>query len=96
MLAQVEERRGASHYGAELQESAMEKAERLVREGLQELGWTEAELATGTKGDRAKVKLAVKLRTETTMTLKWIAARLQMGTGASLSNLLSAQRRGKG
>jgi len=30
------------------------------------------------------------------MTLQWIATRLQMGTGASLSNLLSAQRRGQG
>jgi hypothetical protein len=96
LLAQVEERRGASHYGAELQESATEKAERLVREGLQNPGWTEGELARRQKGDRAKVKLAVKLRSERTMTLKWIAARLQMGTGASLSNLLSAQRRGKG
>jgi REP element-mobilizing transposase RayT len=96
LLAQVEERRGASHYGAELRESATEKAERLAREGLEQLGWTEAELAARQKGDRAKLKLAVKLRAETTMTLQWIAARLRMGTGASLSNLLSAQRRGAG
>ena len=86
---------GVSHYGAELQESATEKAERSVREGLQNLGWTEDDLATRTKGDRAKLQLAVKLRAETTMTLKWIAARLQMVTGASLSNLLLAQQRGK-
>jgi REP element-mobilizing transposase RayT len=96
LLARVEERRGASHYGAELQESATEKAERLVREELKELDWAEVELATHQKGDRAKLKLAVKLRIETTMTLKWIAARLQMGTGASLSNLLLGQRRGEG
>lgn len=95
LLAQVERRRGASHYGTELQESAVEKAERLVREGLQKLDWTEADLATRQKGDPAKLKLAMQLRAETTMTLKWIAARLQMGTGASLSNLLSAQRRGR-
>jgi hypothetical protein len=37
---------------------------------------------------------AVKLRAETTMTLKWIATRLEMGTGASLSNVLTEQRRG--
>ena len=43
----------------------------------------------------AKVKLAVKLRDQTTMTLKWIATRLQMEIGGSLSNLLSAQRWGK-
>ena len=67
-----------------------------MREGLQKLGWTEAELAMRQKGDEAKLKLAVQLRAEPTMTLKWIAARLQMGTGASLSNLLSAQRREEG
>ena len=95
LLAQVVERRGAAHYGAELQESATEKAERLVRVELQKLGWTEADLAARRRGDGAKLKLAVKLRAETTMTLKWIAARLQMGIGGSLSNLLSAQRRGR-
>jgi REP element-mobilizing transposase RayT len=93
LLAQVEERRGASHYGEELQESATAKAERLVAEGLRKRGWTEAELSTRRKGDRSKVKLAVKLRAETTMSVKWIAARLHMGTGASLSNLLASERR---
>jgi hypothetical protein len=70
-----------------------EKAERLSREGLRKLGWTEVELAKRSKGDKAKLKLAVQLRSETTMTLKWIAGRLGMGTGASLSNLLSQRRR---
>jgi hypothetical protein len=92
LLAQVQESCGASHYGVESQESAMERAERLVLEGLHELGWTEADLAVRRKGDGAKLKLAAKLRAETTMTLQWIAARLQMGTGASVSNLLLAQR----
>jgi hypothetical protein len=76
-----------------LPESATEKAERLAREGLRKLGWTEAELVKRPKGDRAKLKLAVQLRRETTMPLKWIAGRLRMGTGASLSNLLSERRR---
>lgn len=96
LLAPVEARRGASHYGAALQETATEKAERSLRAGLQELGWAVAELGTGRKGGRAKVQLAMRLRGETTMTLAWIAVALQMGTGASVSNLVSAQRRGKG
>ena len=95
MLTQVEERRGASHYGEELQESATAKAERMAQEGLEDLGWTEAELGARRRGDGAKLELAVKLRAETTMTLQWIAARLQMGKGASLSNMVSARRRGK-
>jgi len=61
--------------------------------GLQGLAWTEADLATRPKGDRAKVQLGRKLRMETTMTLNWIAAHLRMGAGANLSNLLLAQRR---
>jgi hypothetical protein len=76
-----------------LRESATEKAERLVREGLRKLGWTEAELAKRPKGEREKLELAVQLRRETTMPLKWIAERLRMGTGASLSNLSSERRR---
>ena len=92
----MEARRGASHYGAELQASATEKAERLVRAGLQKLGWTEVELSTHQKGDRAKVRLTVKLRAEITVTLKRMATRLQTGTGANLSNLFSAQRREEG
>ena len=35
-----------------------------------------------------KVRLARRLREETTMTLKWIAARLQMGVWTHVSNLL--------
>ncbi len=93
LLSRVEERRGASHYGEELRESATEKAERLAREGLRKRGWTEAELAKRPKGDGAKLELAIRLRRETTMPLKWIAERLRMGTGASLSNRLSERRR---
>jgi hypothetical protein len=74
------------------QENATEKAGRLAREGLHKLGWTETDPGARAKGDRAKAKLAVKPRAETPMTLEWIAARLQMGTCASVSNLLTAQR----
>ena len=62
LLARVEERRGASHYGEELRESATEKAERLAREGLRKRGWKEAKLAKRPKGDGAKLELAVQLR----------------------------------
>jgi len=77
-LAQVEERRGASHYGGELQESATEKAERLVRAGLAKLGWREAALAARKNGDTSKLKLAVKLRAETTICLSPASAGLQV------------------
>jgi hypothetical protein len=54
-------------------------------------GWTETDLARRRKGDCEKLALAVGLRSQTT--LARMAARLRMGTGASLSNRLSAQRR---
>jgi hypothetical protein len=43
------------------------------------------------KGHRAKVMLARRLRQETTMSLKWIAQRLQMGSWTCVSNLLNEQ-----
>jgi len=51
-------------------------------------GWTVRELAQWRKGDAVKVRLARRLRQETTMTLSWIAKQLHMGTAGSLANLL--------
>jgi REP element-mobilizing transposase RayT len=93
LLGRIEERRGPNHYGVECLESAEEKAERLLAQGLKERRWSEADLSARRKGDAGKVKLAMRLRRETTMTLKWIADRLKMGTWTNLSNLLSQERR---
>ena len=73
-------------------ETGKAKAERLVRAGLRALGWTEKELSKRRKGDKGKVKLARRLRAETTMTLRWIAGRLQMGSWTHVSNLLREKR----
>jgi REP element-mobilizing transposase RayT len=89
LLAQASERLGAQHYGAARQESGEAKAERLVREELARLGWTETDLAQRRKGDAGKVRIARRLRRETTMTLGWIARRLQMGVWTHVSNLLA-------
>ena len=51
-------------------------------------GWTVRDLAQRRKGDAVKVRLARRLRQETTMTLSWIANQLRMGTAGSLANLL--------
>jgi BarA-like signal transduction histidine kinase len=42
--------------------------------------WTEEDLSPRAKGDMVKVKLAARLREETTMTVAWIAERLRMAT----------------
>ena len=89
LLAAAVERVGPSHYGAQRQESDRQKAERVVKEELGRLGWEEEDLGARRKGHRAKVMLARRLRQETTMSLKWIAQRLQMGSWTYVSNLLN-------
>jgi hypothetical protein len=89
LLAAAVERVGPSQYGAQRQESDLQKAERVVKEELGRLGWKEDDLGARRKGHRAKVMLARRLRQETTMSLKWIAQRLQMGSWTYVSNLLN-------
>jgi len=93
LLGQIRERMGPEHYGPERQESQAEQAERVVAEELNRRGWTEATLKKRAKGDREKVKIAVRLRQETLVTVAWIAGRLRMGSVANVHTLLSHWRR---
>jgi putative transposase len=81
-------RMGAEHYGEERREGAEGKAERIVTEELSRLRWTQQMLETRPKGDIKKIKIARRLRSETTMTAAWIAQRLRMGTKTHLHHLL--------
>jgi hypothetical protein len=45
------------------------------------------------EGNQEKVKLAARLRRETTLSLKWIAQRLPMGSWTCVSNLLKEESR---
>jgi putative transposase len=95
LLAHVAEKSGKFHYGEELRESAAAQAERMVEEELKRRKWDAAVLATRRKGDPEKVAMAERLREETTMTLEWIARRLQMGSKTHLAHLLYWQRRNR-
>jgi putative transposase len=86
---------GAEHYGEERQEAALAKAERIVAEELKRRRWKPEQLAHKPKGDREKIKMAERLRGETTMTLAWIAERLRMGTKTHLAHLLYWKKREK-
>ena len=68
---------------------ACAKTEWQARQEIGRLGWDEDQLRARPKGHRSKVMLARRLRQETTMSLKWIAVRLQMGTWTYVSNLLN-------
>jgi putative transposase len=93
LLAQMKQLAREHHYGEDRAESEVEDAERVVKEGLKKLGWKEADLAATRKGDPRKVKLALRLRTETTATIKWIAQRLQMGSWTHVNHLLYWHRK---
>ena len=88
LLAQIAEQRGASHFGEELAESAEARAQGLIDAALGKKGWTVKDLKERRKGDAFKVRLAAKVRTETTVTAAWIAEHLHMGTRGHLTHLL--------
>jgi len=56
-----------------------ERAKRIVADGLREAGWSPERLAAERKSHPVKVALAARLRSETTMSLRWIAENLKMG-----------------
>ena len=57
------------------------------------MGWRKVGLAERLKGDPEKVRIAWRLRRESTMTLKWIAQRLKMGMWTTVSNCLLQKTR---
>jgi hypothetical protein len=93
LLGQMIDKVSQNHYAAERQETSQEKAERIVAKELKRRRWTSDSLADRPKGDFEKVLIAQRLRSETVMTLKWIAHRLQMGSWTHLSNCLARNRK---
>jgi hypothetical protein len=88
LLAQVPCQAGPRHTGEEIGQSAQAKAELILRQELEILGWSCQDLERRRKGDSRKLRIAARLRRETTMTLEWIAARLRMGTPGHVACLL--------
>ncbi len=92
LLAMIGEKRNEHHAGEELDESAEQKAQRLLEQMLRKAGWTEVDLEKRRKGEKAKVQMARRLRTETTMSWKWIAQQLRMGHWRSAANAVRSVR----
>jgi|ERR1035441_307481 hypothetical protein len=88
MLELMEGNLGENHAGQLHRETAEEKAHRIIAQELARLGWEDHDLACRLKNDQGKLAIAARLRKETTLPLKWIAARLQMGTSKSSRSLL--------
>jgi len=64
-----------------------------VQEEMKKWEWRQEDLVRHAKGHVKKVRIARRLRQETTMTLQWIAERLQIGTKTHLAHLLYWQER---
>jgi REP element-mobilizing transposase RayT len=95
LLAEMAGGMGPEHYGEERWESEVERAERLVKSELQKAGWQEEKLGSTPKGHKLKVRVALRLRAETTVTYGWIADRLKMGSRSNVSNLVYAKQKCK-
>src|SRR6266581_4957352 len=74
MLEKMESKLGDHHSGELRRESMEAKAQRILTEELRRLGWNQGELATRRKSDPAKLAMAARLRQETTLSIKAIAA----------------------
>src|SRR5258708_4140458 len=75
----------------EWHETGEQKAKRIVMEETRRRRWEEADLRSRRKGDKGKAAVAHRLRQETTMSLKRIAERLQMGSWTYGSYLLNGR-----
>ena len=78
------------HLVPETQEA---KALRRMREEMGRLAWEAGALRQAGKGDERQVRLAARIRKDTTMSLKWIAQHLEMGRWTHVSTLLGAKRK---
>ena len=80
MLHKMEGKLGEHHSGEMRRESAEAKALRLLNQELVGLGWTQQELEARRKSDPAKLRIAARLRKETTFSIKAIAELVRLGT----------------
>jgi putative transposase len=80
------------HSGTLRRESEQLKAEKLLAVELKMRGWKRKDLDARPKGDGEKIKIARRLRQETTMTWAWIAERLAMGAGGHAANRVRANK----
>jgi REP element-mobilizing transposase RayT len=78
-LERMEGKVGENHPGQARLEAAEAKAQRMVAEELARLQWTQNDLVTQQKSHPLKLALAARLRRETTLSVKQIAALLHLG-----------------
>ena len=94
MLLRMQGNLGDHHSGQLHRQAAEARAEQIVAEELTRRGWREAELTHRRKNDPDKLEIAARLRRETTLSVKEIAALVQLGTSKGANaNLHNYMRR---
>jgi hypothetical protein len=88
VLELMEGKLGESHSGELHRETAEQRANRIIAQELARRGWQESELATRRCSDPGKLASAARLRSETTLPIKWIAARVQIGTAKGAKSVV--------
>jgi hypothetical protein len=89
-------RRRESHSGGARDTHEKAAAERLVAKSLKALGLTEADLKNQPLGCPEKVALAWWLRKNTTVSLRWVADRINMGHYTRVTKAVSRMERERG
>jgi uncharacterized protein with von Willebrand factor type A (vWA) domain len=95
MHERMDGRLGENHSGELHRETVEQKANRTLSEELSRRVWTESDLAARRRSDPGKLAIAVRLRTENTLPVKWIAARMQIGTAKGAKSVLHRSGRGQ-
>src|ERR1035438_9446667 len=69
-------------------ETAEQKGNRVIAEELAHLGWQESNLASRRQAHPDKLAIALRLRNETTLSIKWIVARVRIGSSKGGKSVL--------
>jgi putative transposase len=92
-LNRMEGSLGGHHAGELHLEAAQAKAERIISEELRRRDWKEPDLVMRRKNDPDKLEIAARLRRETTLPVKAIAARIHLGTSKNANAILHKHMR---
>ena len=82
-----------NYQGKELRDHGEKRAEAIVRKGLRLTGMKEQQLDAIAKGDSRKALIALAVKRETGVPLRWIANRLRMGVTTGISRYASNAQR---
>ena len=96
MLERMGGRLGPNHAGEIHRETVEARAGRILAEELRRFGWQDAELAARPESDPAKLAIAARLRKESILSIKAIAARAHLGASKSANARSHGWRRGGG